>query len=354
MKSDFLEVNRDMHRLIGLDGLRGILALIVAYSHAFGHLLGWNSSYRFMDNASFCVDVFFAMSGVVLYYAYSRRIKNSMDFVRFIKVRFYRLWPVHILTMFITLLVLYVGLGNPIPKWTKINDAFDIFLDASLLSAIGIFGPGGSINQPAWSISIEMWVGSMIMIVAFLRWYLLIPLLVMGGAQFLVKDIGASEAGYKVYDYLSSGAWRCIISMSIGVISYIIFLKYKSAVNTGLATVISSVAVFIIFVVTMGYHPEGIAYLVLVSIVGLGLVWLSRSSGWIVDLLETKPLKSLGAYSFSLYLIHTPIIYLFIPFKASGLYGIVIAHASIVLSVFVSKYLHLYVEQKYSKKWSSC
>lgn len=345
--------NEFSSRIIGLDGLRGLLALIVAYSHAFGHLLGWNSDYRFMNNASFCVDVFFAMSGVVLYHAYSNRVIRLSDYLKFAYVRFFRLWPVHIVTMLLTLFVLYVGLGNPIPKWTKINGLSDILLDSTLTSALGIFGPGGSINQPAWSISIELWIGSLLMMLAFLRWYLLLPVLVFSSMQFLSNHIGSSEAGYKVYDGLSSGVWRCLISMSVGVVSYILFLSLKGFSNKKLSSFISSVAVVLIFVVTMGYHPQGLEYLIFVFVIGFGLVWLGDSKGWLIDILESEPIKKLGAYSFSLYLIHTPVIYIFVPIKTNGLYGILMAHISIVISVVISRYVYLNIEQKFSKKWSS-
>ena len=56
-------------------------------------------------NLQFCVDMFFALSGFVLCHAYGSRLNHGADGLRFLKARFARLWPLHMV-----MLVLFVGI----------------------------------------------------------------------------------------------------------------------------------------------------------------------------------------------------------------------------------------------------
>jgi len=74
---------------LGLDGLRGIAALVVVYLHAhltfqIGYLPG---------TASLAVDFFFMLSGFVLAHAYDDRLQHGMTWPDFMRVRLIRLYP---------------------------------------------------------------------------------------------------------------------------------------------------------------------------------------------------------------------------------------------------------------------
>ena len=77
-----------MH-FIGLDGLRGVAALVVVYLHAdltfqVGYLPG---------TASLAVDFFFMLSGFVLAHAYDGCLQQGMPWAGLMRVRLVRLYP---------------------------------------------------------------------------------------------------------------------------------------------------------------------------------------------------------------------------------------------------------------------
>src|SRR5476651_2583009 len=148
-----------MGRLNGLDGIRGALAVIVALGHAFGHYTGWNSGLWPMTSPGFSVDVFFILSGIVLYEVYHDKIKNSkLSFFNFVTIRTLRLYPMHLLGVILVPLCLYISGGIFYPDWIGNVTVFNLVGDALLMNYINV-GFTLVSNQPSWSISIEFFFG---------------------------------------------------------------------------------------------------------------------------------------------------------------------------------------------------
>ena len=64
---------------------------------------------RVLYYAPFRVDVFFMLTGFLLYYMYEKTFSGSItakDYLRFLSIRIARVYPVHLLTVFLVL-VLY-------------------------------------------------------------------------------------------------------------------------------------------------------------------------------------------------------------------------------------------------------
>lgn len=184
-------------RLPALDGLRGLLALSVAYSHSFGHILGWQNTYSPIKNGAYAVDVFFILSGIVLYHAYKHRFDHSEHAIKnFLLVRFLRLWPTHIATLMLVFVAFMLTQGVLLPSWVKVHDSVKgVILDGALLSSLGIFGNYGSVNQPSWSISVEMWAGSIVMLAFFRSWIVAVPFVVVGAFALIQPDISVKGGG---------------------------------------------------------------------------------------------------------------------------------------------------------------
>ena len=72
-----------------LDSIRGIAALSVVLFH-----IGWRDivgDLSYARNSYLMVDLFFVLSGFVIFYAYGARLKSIPDVSRFMWLRFWRL-----------------------------------------------------------------------------------------------------------------------------------------------------------------------------------------------------------------------------------------------------------------------
>ena len=136
-------------RLLALDLLRGLAALMVAIGHTAAVIPEY-----FGPAYSMCVAFFFLLSGYVLSHAYGEAIANGrMSLAQFIVARLARLYPLHLLTWAATFAVLvHQGVANS--DWLLTPAALEnITLTPSLFT--GTF----SFNAPAWSIGAEFWSG---------------------------------------------------------------------------------------------------------------------------------------------------------------------------------------------------
>ena len=78
----------------------------------------------------------------------------------------------------------------------------------------------------------------------------------------------------------------------------------------------------------------------------LGLASLTQSSGPFISLLESKPFIYLGRVSYSIYLMHTPIIYLILYFKSDDFnFNILFAVISVIATVIVSSLTFRFIER---------
>jgi len=150
-------------RIEALEGLRGWAALLVV----FYHLPKWHS---FLDvpiivNGHYMVPLFFVLSGFVIHTAYAHRINNVGALLRFQTLRFWRLYPVH-------LLILAVYLALECIRWIAVhrfavsdvrlapftqNGGTALIQQIMLIQAIGPTGNAQTFNGPAWSISVEFY-----------------------------------------------------------------------------------------------------------------------------------------------------------------------------------------------------
>src|SRR4051794_36570022 len=83
-------MSQPARHLPGLDGLRGIAALVVVFLH--GTLFIGNVGYT-PDAACLAVDFFFLLSGFVIARAYDERLQRTMTWRQFMIVRLIRLYP---------------------------------------------------------------------------------------------------------------------------------------------------------------------------------------------------------------------------------------------------------------------
>ena len=143
-----------MREIQSLTALRGFAAIWIVLHHFWPQT---NSSTPYLISKGYlAVDLFFILSGVVLYLAYSDPLRlGQFDLKNFALKRFARLYPVHFVTLILATCILTLGpkfgfAGREIPY-----DLKQMFLlHITLMHAWGISETGG-LNYPSWSLSAE-------------------------------------------------------------------------------------------------------------------------------------------------------------------------------------------------------
>ena len=142
-------------RLEALDSFRGISALMVVLYHS--SFPGFIHDLSVVRNAYLFVDFFFVLSGFIMFYNY-KNLQGIGEFRRFIGLRFFRLYPLHLATLLAVLCWqdLY-SLARSAADWTLFGSdgAVALLLNITLTNGFGI--RPSSFNVPSWSISTEFW-----------------------------------------------------------------------------------------------------------------------------------------------------------------------------------------------------
>ena len=145
------------YRLLPMEGMRGISALLVFFVHFYSLFGSRAQSPRLADSFLFLgtighvgVDVFFALSGFIVY---GMLIEKPIGYLTFIWRRVVRLYPV-----FTTIFVLYVILELTIAPNDRLAGSFGsnmVYLAANYLMLPGFF-PIVPLITVAWSLSYEL------------------------------------------------------------------------------------------------------------------------------------------------------------------------------------------------------
>jgi peptidoglycan/LPS O-acetylase OafA/YrhL len=168
-----------------LDGMRGVAALLVVLRHTtrfFGDF-GFQESYL-------AVDIFFAMSGIVLANAYEQRLKAGQFAKTFAWIRLVRLYPLYALGLAISVLALALGADPEKARWLSWSLPLAILLLPNLLPFTGT--STFPLNGPSWSLFMELWVN-----IFYGRFISALS------SRNLILIMGFSAAGLAAGEYLS-------------------------------------------------------------------------------------------------------------------------------------------------------
>ncbi|MFQ6173329.1 acyltransferase family protein [Oryzobacter sp. R7] len=290
--------------LPALTGLRAVAAVWVVLFHYRDDLLALQPALApldtFMRGGYLGVDLFFALSGFILAYTYADAMaafswRGSRDFVR---NRFARVWPVHVVTLHVDLaLAALVGtLGVTEGGHRRTADAYV----ANLGMVHHWVSDRPSFNAPAWSISAEWFA------------YLLAPLLFLlvgrvrraGTALFLAGlSYGAMLLVFATMA-LPNGNLEGMFYVRIlgefvgGVMLCLAWVRGRARLGR-LALVLPLALVVVALVPAVAHGRYWMA-----PVLGLGIAGLAASSGWLVQLLSRPALVAAGEASFALYMVH--------------------------------------------------
>jgi peptidoglycan/LPS O-acetylase OafA/YrhL len=142
--------------LSNLTPLRGLAALWVVAFHfqaTFMLYVPPGSTYL-ISKGYIMVDLFFIMSGFIIYHVYKESFESGFsakNFREFTVARFARVYPLHFIT-----LILCIVLFVPKWGWDAVDDPKAIITNLLLIHSFGIHKIF-TWNVPSWSISAEWW-----------------------------------------------------------------------------------------------------------------------------------------------------------------------------------------------------
>jgi peptidoglycan/LPS O-acetylase OafA/YrhL len=292
-------------RLDALTGIRGIAAWLVVFYHVRGslHEIVPQSAIDLFAKGYLAVDLFFVLSGFVLWFNYGERLSDGgkAQAWSFLWRRFARVWPLHafILALFTALALLLVLIGKPSERMPFA----ELPLHLLLIQNWGLTDHL-SWNDPAWSISTEFAAYLVFPLIALaLRWdrlgagvLLAIALAVCALIAVLFAAAGTMSLGLYIPQI---GVWRCLGEFILGIVACLMWRKWQDvpgAAGRALLACLTIVTGGLVFAL-----PETVfmpaAFL-------SGILALALDRGRVSRLLSTRAAVYLGEISYSTYLGH--------------------------------------------------
>lgn len=296
-------------RYHALDGLRGVAAVFVVLYH-----IGWINHvtlYRFFRNGFLAVDLFFILSGLVIASNYATRIRSGADVLGFLRLRFFRLYPLHalVLSAFVLLEIVKLialrgfdvapGIDAP---FAGQNSLGALAANVVLIQAWHLF-PSYSFNGPSWSISCE--VGAYLVFAAWARTRALgrqsfyVAGLVLSGTCYVwLADIFHEPAAAMQW-----GVPRAIAGFFLGVFIW----RYVPSRPVGLTTRMRSIVQVLLLAIVIGIlgMKDGAAAVWVIPVFAMLIAMLQADDGIVAQILLSRPIQLLGRWSYSIYMIHS-------------------------------------------------
>lgn len=294
-------------KILQLESLRGVAALAVAFYHFPSDFILTNN--LFVRNGALMVDFFFVLSGFVIALSYLDRITNTASLISFQVRRFWRLYPLHLLTLLfffameaikpIVTAKLGISFGTAAFAISTIPDFF-----WNLTLTHSIFSQNLGYNYPSWSISTEFITyfifGLLLLAPKITRIPLFLAMVVIGFAVTLAFSDKPLE------DTVGLGIWRCFYSFFLGVLSFILMSKISLPRFGDIAGALS-LLIAVLAVIYLAHTSLHITIPLLFC--GLVIVMANLREGGIVWRgLNWRPMVWLGTVSYSVYMLH-PVIW---------------------------------------------
>lgn len=294
-------------RFRALDGLRGLAACLVVMSH-----LEWTnhlSNLRLVINGYLAVDLFFIMSGLVIAANYSSSIENAGTALRFMRLRFFRLYPLHltVLGMFFVLECLKavaqhaLGVSSEHPAFSG-GQSFSVLLaNLVLIQGLGWVREHGW-NGPSWSISCEFF--------AYAVFALLVPLRAVHRTRAAIAAICCFSAGAYVFLVVTRGNLNVVFDLGIlrcfaGFACGVLLWKFRGAADLSRLARSNAFQILVtVILVTVMALAKGPGVLASIPLFAMLILSVKFDEGPIAYLLNARAVQFLGRISYSIYMVH--------------------------------------------------
>jgi peptidoglycan/LPS O-acetylase OafA/YrhL len=366
------------HYFKSLESLRGVAALIVVLFH-----VGWLTplyNLGLVRNGYLMVDCFFILSGFVICHSYWGKIRSGADTTRFLWLRIGRLYPLHFVLVF-------VALGMECAKYyaqikygiTSVYGAFVAtnaysFLTNLLLIHDWGFHDAPSYNTPSWSISAEFFVNIVFCLIMLctrsIRNLVLVSIaLIIAGLSTILASDSIGLTGI-----MDCGVARCVVGFFLGVLVYQAFraspkTKAPGAQQNNIWSNALPFGFGMMLLTLLSVKTPGGSDFLLLPIAAGFLLFLVRAPGGLADRwLTLKPISWLGKISYSIYLVHYPILWVHLqavrvilkapvvtigPDKVpvpNGIVGLLLVASAIGSVLLVSHFSFKWIEEPFRKK----
>jgi peptidoglycan/LPS O-acetylase OafA/YrhL len=354
IKQKAKKIRDDTQRFEVLDGMRGIAAIAVMLRHYFMFMDMKAGNSPVLGNATLAVDLFFMLSGFVIFHSYAAKLQTGMPAAKYLYKRLVRLYPMFILSLIFGSITL-VSLANiGLSDFTSVsaltcfvfNAAFLPFLGSdSVITALHtaknqVF-PG---NEALWSLCFEM-VAS----IAFLGLYKrstkflsvlsvvsLLALILLGETLFHQS----LDAGWGRFNFLG-GFPRVFYSFCLGIIIYRITRKLPADrlppfMKMRCKSVLIYSAMMICFAFPM--FIKGPYYYLFQLVAFAPLLLIAGSLTLPENKIDARAAEFLGWLSYPLYCLHIPVFRgLYVLNDIYGHFGYMpLLVVAVLLSVFLS------------------
>ncbi len=302
-----------MARLVGLDGIRGLAALFVVFHHSYllafpGYPENTGPAWTgWLIYGQFAVVVFIVLSGFSLAVSPARNGWQLGGVSRFAHRRAWRILPPYWAALIFSLLIAWFVV--PQPGEAEPTLASVVVNGLLVQDVVGAPTPNGAF----WSIAVEA------------QLYVVFPLLLLtvrrvnavamvGAVTAIVAVVGVMAPHSSMVEKLLRVTPQLGALFAIGVMAAGILSTSRRRRNWPWAWLALAAAVPVIVVIArMGPKWTIGQYLWIDIALGpaIGCLLAAVATGRprpFVSLLNTRPLRSLGTFSYSLYLVHAPIV----------------------------------------------
>jgi peptidoglycan/LPS O-acetylase OafA/YrhL len=310
--------------LATLTPLRGVAALIVVIFHSNLMLMPFmpQGSVNVITAGWLWVDFFFVLSGFIISYVYADIFKDvftGASYWKYLKARFARVYPLH----FITMIWCAIGAAITIHYATSMHPFFADMINpaavipsAFFLHSLGLY-ISAPLNTPSWSLSTEWWIYMIFPVLVPIFYRLnslgkILAAVAIGGLFVFIKYYlsslhpfypGAPPTLNLIVDF---GIFRCLAGFLLGMLAFKVYVD-KTAMQLFRQTWVF-ITLFAGLLLAMQFGTED---LLVVCFFPFVILAAAHNRTGVEHLLKAPVLQRLGDWSFSIYMVHVPIMYIF-------------------------------------------
>lgn len=322
--------------LSNLTPLRGIAALLTVIFHVdlfmgngSGALVHLKDS-LLLTRMYLMVDFFFILSGFILLHVYGKWFADGVtwsEFKRFTVARFARVYPLHFVTLIYTIILLstFHWLGVPKNPILEVeNHPYSVVTNLLLLQSMNLHQWFSWVHA-SWSISTEWWMYMLFpfLVIPFSKlksigqvavalvsfggyvaiMFYIIPLVTLPKELSFMIPSEATFAG-SINVAFQYGFLRCLFGFVLGMMLYKGYQKEwgKAWLANGYTLLLATIGLLLCL-------HFAVADVFTVSFYPFILLSAAYGSPRIDTVFSTKPMQRLGDWSFSIYLVHQPLLF---------------------------------------------